>query len=230
MLDPAVNRPTRTPSVLGSAVHVWQNPSVTPRPAVIPVSKCGSYPAVPRHSVHFLPSNTGSRHTAGQESKAVGPAPAPPTLRTTSVTHADAAGVTRRVEWLSAGLIRSRCRRPLVGQRRARSLIRRNHQSLRRRLVRNALVRELPPSPVAAPEPTCPEPPWRTRSSRRRAKKATTPGVISNRTSSSTPAVSPDAHLREPSPGLLLVSPGREADIASQNRSQRRRSSSRLRR
>ena len=32
------------------------------------------------------------------------------------------------------------------------------------------------------------------------------------------------------SPGLLLVSPGREADIASQNRSQRRRSSSWLRR
>jgi hypothetical protein len=183
LLDPAVNRPTRTPSVLGSAVHVWQNPSVTPRPAVIPVSKCGSYPAVPRHSDHFLPSNTGSRHTAGQESKAVGPAPAPPTLRTTSVTHADAAGVTRRVEWLSAGLIRSRCRRPLVGQRRARSLTRQNHQSLRRRAGRNALVRELPPSPVAAPEPTCLEPPWRMRSSRRRAKKATTPGVITNRTS-----------------------------------------------
>ena len=216
MLDPAVNRPTRTPSVLGSAVHAWQNPSVTPRPAVIPVLKRTSYPAVPRHSDHFLPGDTGSRHTAGQESEAVGPAPAPPTLRTTSVTHADAAGVTRRVEWLSAGLIRSRCRRPLVGQRRAKSLIRRNHQSLRRRPVRNALVRELPPSPVAAPEPTCPEPPWRTRSSRRRAKKATAPGATSNRTSPSTPAVSPGTHPRVPGPDLLLVSPGQEVDTASQ--------------
>ncbi len=40
--------------------------------------------------------------------------------------------------------------------------------------------------------------------------------VISNRTSSSTPAVNPDTRLREPGPDLLLVIPGREADTASQ--------------
>jgi hypothetical protein len=36
------------------------------------------------------------------------------------------------------------------------------------------------------------------------------PNVIIN------PAVSPDMHLQEPGPGLLLASPGQEADIASQ--------------
>ena len=46
-------------------------------PPFILVLKRTSYPAVLRHSGRFLPGNTGSRHIAGQESEAVGPAPAP---------------------------------------------------------------------------------------------------------------------------------------------------------
>ena len=145
-----------------SSVEVYQLPSSTPTLRSFSSREYGK-PSYRRSRVRSRRTSTST-----------------PTLRTTSVTHADAAGVTRRVEWLSAGLIRFRCRRTLVGQRRARRLIRRNHQSLRRQPVRNALVRELPPSPAAAPEPTCLEPPWRTRSSRRRAKKATTPEATSN--------------------------------------------------